>query len=131
MAAISSVFTIARVAEMLGEDEDLLHEVSLDMEPEDGVLWIYGVRGEEVLAFLPSASKTCATSSPSTKNPPLGLERPVTEDGLGRRDQFLEMPVSAGLCHLILPVFPVSCDGVMYRLIRSGMSPRPCGSAPS
>ena len=51
MAAISSVFTIARVAEMLGEDEDLLHEVSLDMEPEDGVLWIYGVRGEEVLAF--------------------------------------------------------------------------------
>lgn len=78
MAAISSVFTIARVAEMLGEDEDLLHEVSLDMEPEDGVLWIYGVRGEEVLAFLPSASKTCATSSPSTKNPPLGLERPVT-----------------------------------------------------
>ena len=78
MAVISSVFTIARVAEMLGEDEDLLHEVSLDMEPEDGVLWIYGVRGEEVLAFLPSASKTCATSSPSTKNPPLGLERPVT-----------------------------------------------------
>ena len=51
MAAITSVFTIARVAEMLGEDEDLLHEVSLDMEPEDGVLWIYGVGGEEVLAF--------------------------------------------------------------------------------
>ena len=51
MAAISSVFTIARVAEMLGEDEDLLHEVSLSMEPEDGVLWIYGVGGEEVLAF--------------------------------------------------------------------------------
>jgi hypothetical protein len=51
MAAISSVFTIARVAELLGEDEDLLHEVSLDMEPEDGVLWIYGIGGEEVLAF--------------------------------------------------------------------------------
>ena len=51
MAAIGSVFTIARVAEMLSEDEDLLHEVSLDMEPEDGVLWIYGVGGEEVLAF--------------------------------------------------------------------------------
>ena len=38
MAAISFVFTIARVAEMLGEDEDLLHEVSLYMEPEHGVL---------------------------------------------------------------------------------------------
>ena len=51
MAAISSVFTIARVAEMLGEDEDLLHEVSLYMELEHGVLWIYGIGDEEVLAF--------------------------------------------------------------------------------
>ena len=51
MAAISSVFTIARVPEMLGEDKDLLHDVSLEMEPEDDVLWIYGVGGEEVLAF--------------------------------------------------------------------------------
>jgi hypothetical protein len=50
MTAISSVFNIARVAEMLGENEDPL-EISLDMEPEDGVLWIYGVAGEEVLAL--------------------------------------------------------------------------------
>jgi hypothetical protein len=35
----------------LTKSEDLLHEVTLDMEPEDGVLWIYGVGGEEVLAF--------------------------------------------------------------------------------
>ena len=51
MAAISSVFTIARVADMLGEDEDLLHKVSLYMVPEHGVLWIYGIGDEEVLTF--------------------------------------------------------------------------------
>jgi hypothetical protein len=31
MAGISHVFTISRVEEMLGEDEDLLQEISVDM----------------------------------------------------------------------------------------------------
>ena len=35
MAAIASVFTIARVAELLGEDEDWLWEISIEMMPED------------------------------------------------------------------------------------------------
>jgi hypothetical protein len=35
MAGISQVFTIGRVAEMLGEDEDLLQEISFDMDPKD------------------------------------------------------------------------------------------------
>ena len=69
MAAISSVFTIARVAEMLGEDEDLLHEVSLGMEPEDGVLWIYGVRGEEVLAFTTFGIENLRDLIPLYKKP--------------------------------------------------------------
>ena len=34
MPAISYVYAIARVAEMLGEDEDWLHELSTDMFPE-------------------------------------------------------------------------------------------------
>jgi hypothetical protein len=34
MAGISHVFTISRVAEMLGEDEDLLQEISIEMDPE-------------------------------------------------------------------------------------------------
>ena len=38
MAAPSYVFTIRRVAKMLGEDEDLLHEIAMGMEPEDGRL---------------------------------------------------------------------------------------------
>ena len=33
MAAIGYVFTISRVAEMLGEDEGWLHELSIDMFP--------------------------------------------------------------------------------------------------
>jgi hypothetical protein len=37
MATITHVFTIARVAEMLGVDEDRLHEIAIEMEPEDGV----------------------------------------------------------------------------------------------
>ena len=43
MAAISAVFAINYVAEMLGEDEDWLHELSIDMFPEDGCLRVYGI----------------------------------------------------------------------------------------
>ena len=46
MAAISAVFTISHVATLLGEDEDWLHDLSIDMFPEDGCLHVYGV-GEE------------------------------------------------------------------------------------
>ena len=51
MAAITHVFTIARVAEMLGEDEDWLHEISNEMEPEDGIISIYGTGENHTLAF--------------------------------------------------------------------------------
>ena len=41
MAAPSYVYTIARVARMLGQDEALLEEIALmNMEPEDGRLSI-------------------------------------------------------------------------------------------
>jgi len=33
MAAISAAFTIGYVANLLGEDEDWLHELSVDMSP--------------------------------------------------------------------------------------------------
>lgn len=51
MAAIGYVFTIARVAEMLGEDEGWLHELSINMFPEHGCLWVLGVGDEETTAF--------------------------------------------------------------------------------
>lgn len=51
MAAISAVFTIGYVANLLGEDEDWLFELSIGMEPEDGSLWVYGVGEDGVPAF--------------------------------------------------------------------------------
>ena len=51
MAAISFVYTIARVAEMLGVDEERLDDIALGLEPEDGRLWIYGPGEEATLAF--------------------------------------------------------------------------------
>jgi hypothetical protein len=43
LAAIAAVFTIGYVANMLGEDEDWLHKLSISMFPEDGCLHVYGV----------------------------------------------------------------------------------------
>lgn len=51
VAAITRVFTISYVAGMLGESEDWLHELSIDMFPEDGCLRVYGVGVDGVTAF--------------------------------------------------------------------------------
>ena len=51
VAAISAVFTIGYVANQLGEDEDWLFDLSIDMFPEDGCLWVYGVGEDGVSAF--------------------------------------------------------------------------------
>ena len=51
LAAISAVFSISYVANLLGEDEEWLHELSIDMFPEDGRLHVYGIGEEGVTAF--------------------------------------------------------------------------------
>ncbi len=51
MAAITHVFTIRRAAQILGRDEELLWDLSDQLEPEDGVLWIYDTDEVETLAF--------------------------------------------------------------------------------
>ena len=51
LAAIAHVFTIGYVANQLGEDEDWIFELSGDMFPEDGCLWVYGVGEDGVPAF--------------------------------------------------------------------------------
>ena len=51
VAAIAAVFTIGYVANMLGEDEDWLSELSIGMFPEDGCLRVYGVGEDGVTAF--------------------------------------------------------------------------------
>lgn len=50
MAAITHVFTLARVAEMLGEDQDWLYDISDELEPEDGLIAVYGTGEEYTIA---------------------------------------------------------------------------------
>lgn len=51
MAAPSHAFTISRAAEILGEDEDLLWDIAMEMEPEDGKLWIHDTSERETIVF--------------------------------------------------------------------------------
>ena len=51
MAGISFVFTIARVAEMLGEDQEWLRKISISMDPEEGHLWVIGIGEDQCPAF--------------------------------------------------------------------------------
>jgi hypothetical protein len=45
------VTTIARVAAELGEDEDWLWNIAAEMEPEDGLIWVYSIGDDGVMAF--------------------------------------------------------------------------------
>lgn len=51
MAAISHVFTIRRAAQILGRDEGLLRDLSDQLDPEDGMLWVYDIDEANILAF--------------------------------------------------------------------------------
>ena len=48
---LRSVKTLNLVAKQLGEDEDWLFDLAAEMEPEDGVIWVYGIGDNGVLAF--------------------------------------------------------------------------------
>jgi hypothetical protein len=48
---VHHVTPIGRVAKDLGEDEDWLFDIAMEMEPEDGVIWVYGVGEDGVKAF--------------------------------------------------------------------------------
>ena len=48
---VHHVTTINRVAEDLGEDEDWLRKVANEMDAEDGLIWVYGVGEDGVMAF--------------------------------------------------------------------------------
>jgi hypothetical protein len=51
LAAIAVVFTIGYLANMLGEDEDWLHQLSIDRFPEDGFLHVCGLDQDGLTAF--------------------------------------------------------------------------------
>lgn len=51
VAAITRVYTIRMAAQILGRAEDLLWDLSDQLEPEDGKLWIHDLDGIETMAF--------------------------------------------------------------------------------
>jgi hypothetical protein len=48
---VYAVTVIAAVAEELGVNENLLHELSVGLDTEDGVIWVYGVGEDAIMAF--------------------------------------------------------------------------------
>ena len=48
---VHCVTTIDRVAVDLGESVDRLYDVALEMNTEDGVLWVYGLGDDQTMAF--------------------------------------------------------------------------------
>ena len=57
---VSHVKTVDRVEKELGEDAVWLHEVALDMDVEDGVIWVYDLDDDGVLAFTDFGVETLA-----------------------------------------------------------------------
>ena len=51
MAAITHVFTISQVANMLGEDEDWLNEIAIELDPVDGRLTVFDLSEDRTTAF--------------------------------------------------------------------------------
>jgi hypothetical protein len=51
VAAITAAHTLAAVALMLGVSEDLLQDLIIDMEPEDGCISVYGPGEDHTQAF--------------------------------------------------------------------------------
>ena len=50
---VYSVKTIDRVAAELGETVDRIFDLAIDMETEDGVIWVYAPGDDSVIAFTP------------------------------------------------------------------------------
>ena len=51
---VSSVKTLARVARELGKDEESLFDLASGMDPEDGLIWVFGPDDDGgVMAFTP------------------------------------------------------------------------------
>jgi hypothetical protein len=49
---VHHVYTVDRVAKRLGVDESLIHDLTVGLEPEDGVIWVYGLDGDDgTMAF--------------------------------------------------------------------------------
>lgn len=49
---VHHVCTVGSVAKRLGVEESLIHDLTVGMEPEDGVIWVYGLDDDDgTMAF--------------------------------------------------------------------------------
>ena len=76
---VSSVKTLNLVAKELGEDEDWLFDIASEMEPEDGVIWVYGIGDDGVLAFTDFSVESLADLIKVHKDDPSLLSRSADE----------------------------------------------------
>jgi hypothetical protein len=70
LPAISHVFTISYVADKLGEDAEWLWELQINMFPEDGCLWVYGVGEDGVPAGVECLKQIIADERAAGRAPP-------------------------------------------------------------
>ena len=76
---VSHVKAINLVAEELGEDEDWLFEVAMEMEPEDGVIWVYCADAEGIMAFTDFGIEYLVELIKMHRNDPSLLKRGTDE----------------------------------------------------
>jgi arginine deiminase len=72
---VSHVKTINLVAKELGENEDRLFDIANEMEVEDGVIWVYGVGEDGVVAFTDFGIENLIALIKIHKDDPTRLQR--------------------------------------------------------
>jgi hypothetical protein len=65
---------------MLGEDEDWLADVANEMDPEDGLIWVYGPGDDGVMAFTEFGVETLRELAEMHKADPELLKRLGTSE---------------------------------------------------
>ena len=60
---------------MLGEPEDWLRDVAVEMDQEDGLIWVYGSGDESVMAFTDFGIETLTELVQICKDDPHPLKR--------------------------------------------------------
>jgi hypothetical protein len=72
---VHHVTTINRVAKDLGENEDCLSDVADEMDVEDGIIWVYGVGDDGMMAFTDFGIENLIDLIKIHKNNPTLLKR--------------------------------------------------------
>ena len=79
MAVPSRVFTLAKVAETLGEDKDWLWDISIELEPEDGRLYLFDTTEDVPPVFTDDGIENLKELISLYRTTPSLLPRPPNE----------------------------------------------------